>query len=51
MKRLLLPLLLDWWERREDRMRPGVLVLTLAGPLPSAVICLVLGVAALLTKV
>ena len=37
---ILLPLLADWWERREDRLRPLVLVLTLAVALPSAIICI-----------
>ena len=45
---ILLPLLLDWWERREDRMRPVVLVLTLAVTLPSAVICLERGMRAVM---
>lgn len=37
---ILLPLLVDWWQRRDDRLRPVVLVLTLAVALPSAVICI-----------
>lgn len=43
---IVLPLLLDWWERREDRMRPVVLVLVLAVTLPSAVICMERGMRA-----
>ena len=37
---ILLPLLADWWQRRDDRLRPAVLVLALAVALPSAVICI-----------
>lgn len=36
---ILLPLLIHWWERRDDRMRPLVLVLALATTLPTAIIC------------
>lgn len=43
---IVLPLILDWWERREDRMRPLVLGLALAATLPSAVICLERGMRA-----
>jgi hypothetical protein len=46
---ILLPLLASWWERREDRLRPLVLVLALAVTLPSAVICLERGMRALLS--
>lgn len=46
---ILLPLLLDWWERRDDRMRPVVLVLVLAVTLPSAVICAERGMRALMS--
>lgn len=45
---ILLPLILDWWERRNDRMRPVVLVLTLAVSLPSAVICMERGMRAVM---
>lgn len=45
---ILLPLILDWRERREDRMRPAVLVLALAVALPSAVICMERGVRAVI---
>jgi hypothetical protein len=46
---IVLPLLLDWWERRDDRMRPVVLVLVLAVTLPSAVICAERGMRALMS--
>ncbi len=46
---ILLPLLLDWWERRDDRMRPVVLVLVLAVTLPSAVICAERGMRAVMS--
>ncbi|MCO5090287.1 hypothetical protein [Bosea sp. (in: a-proteobacteria)] len=45
---ILLPLLTGWWRRREDRMRPLVLVLALAVALPSAVICVERGMRALM---
>jgi hypothetical protein len=37
---ILLPLVADWWQRPEDRLRPAVLVLALTVALPSAVICI-----------
>jgi hypothetical protein len=46
---ILLPLLASWWERRDDRLRPLVLVLALAVTLPSAVICMERGMRALLS--
>ncbi len=45
---ILLPLILAWWERRNDRMRPVVLVLALAVSLPSAVICMERGMRAVM---
>lgn len=45
---ILLPLILDWWERRDDRMRPVFLVLALAVSLPSAVICMERGMRAVM---
>jgi len=46
---IILPLLASWWERRDDRLRPLVLVLALAVTLPSAVICMERGMRALLS--
>lgn len=43
---ILLPLIRNWWERREDRLRPLILVLALATALPSAVICIERGMRA-----
>ena len=37
---ILLPLVADWWQRRDDRLRPVVLVLVLTVTLPSAIICI-----------
>jgi hypothetical protein len=46
---ILLPLLTGWWQRREDRMRPLVLVLALTVALPTAVICVERGMRALMS--
>ena len=45
---ILLPLMTDWWQRRDAAMRPLVLVLALAVALPSAVICVERGMRALM---
>lgn len=46
---ILLPVLATWWTRKEDRLRPAILVLALAATLPSAVICLERGMRAVMS--
>lgn len=43
---IVLPILSEWWQRRDDWLRPVMLVLVLAVALPSAVICVERGMRA-----